>query len=163
MAEFNDVLGPAPQKGYESSGGTDEHFPDMSATMKRNLDNDRAAFSVSNLDQQADLPTSVTIEALEVKGYPQPGCAGSEVCTDYVSPTTAELEAPQRYANGKGWFCEPKKHDGGALARLISGCGCSTRGVKSFQVRIHVKATYQNGSTQDHVFTICMECKRIEE
>jgi hypothetical protein len=162
MAEFTDVLGPAPQKGYESSGGTDEHFPDMSATMERNLDNDRAAFAVSNLNQQADLPTSVKIEALEVKGYSQTGCAGNEVCTDYVSPTAAELDPPQRYANGKGWFCEPKKHDNGELDGLIARCGCSTRGVKSYQVRIHVKATYADGSTQDHVSKICMECGRIE-
>ena len=162
MAEFNDVLGPAPQNGYAASGGTDEYFPDMSAKMKQNLDNNRAAFSVSTLSQQALLPTSVKIEALEVKGYSQAGCAGNEVCTDYKSPTSAELEAPHRFASNTGWFCKPKKHDNGELNGLINGCGCSTRGVTSYQVRIHVKATYADGSTQDHVLKMCFECKTIE-
>ena len=162
MAEFNDVLGAAPQNGYASSGGADDIVTDAAAKMKQNLDNDRAAFSVSNSNAQADLPSSVIIEALEVKGYSQDACAGNEVCSKFVSPTAAELEAPQRFASGTGWHSEPKKHDDGALAGLISGCGCTTQGVRSYEVRIHVKAKYANGPDQDLLFKICMECHRAK-
>ncbi|MEM1412510.1 MAG: hypothetical protein AAGH19_09130 [Pseudomonadota bacterium] len=163
MAEFSDVLGPAPNNGYASSGGTDEYFPDLSIVMKQNLDNDRAAFSVGNLNVQSTLPKSVVIEAIEVKGFTQARCKGEEVCTDYstLAPRML-LEPPRRHASNTGWYCDPRDHDDGALERLKEGCSCKTRNVESYQVTIYVKTTEKDDTTQDHVFKICMECRVIE-
>jgi hypothetical protein len=168
MAEFETVLGPADSNGYSSSGASDELFPDSSMQMKQNLDNDRAAFSISMLNPDADEPDRLKIEAFEIKAFSNDGCQGDIVCQNFTTDPPATFDDPEALGpdpappEGNGWTAAPRTHDGGVLADLIARCGCDTENVKSYQINVHVELTFtdQQGvsTTQTMSFKFCVEC-----
>lgn len=168
MAEFENVLGPANNNEYLSSGASDELFPDSSMQIKQNLDNNRAAFSISMLNPDADKPDDIKIEAFEIKAFSNDNCQGDIVCQNFTKDPPATFEDPETLGQvpappeGNGWTAAPKTHDNGVLAGLIARCGCDTENVKSYQITVHVELTFtdeQGVSTKQTMsFNFCFEC-----